>query len=268
MYNSFAAIYDSFMDNVPYGFWADRATAILKDYGINDGIVAELGCGTGTFTECMAARGFDMIGIDCSSEMLAEAMNKREKSGYDILYLCQDMREFELYGTVKSFLSVCDSMNYITKPDDLVKVFKLVNNYLDPKGLFIFDMKSEYMYRELLAGNAFARNNEFGSYIWQNEYYPKEKINEYELTMYIRDDSDDICEDGDDEECIEEDYEDDTRFIRSREVHVQRAYSIEELKSAADEAGLEWISATDANTDGEIDDESERFLIVLRERGK
>ena len=247
MYNSFAAIYDSFMDNVPYGFWADRATAILKDYGINDGIVAELGCGTGTFTECMAARGFDMIGIDCSSEMLAEAMNKREKSGYDILYLCQDMREFELYGTVKSFLSVCDSMNYITKPDDLVKVFKLVNNYLDPKGLFIFDMKSEYMYRELLAGNTFARNNEFGSYIWQNEYYPKERINEYELTMYIGDGN---------------------TFIRDTEMHIQRAYSLEEIKKAAELAGLVWLGAVDADTDGEIDNESERYLIILQEQGK
>ena len=105
---------------------------------VTDGLVLELGCGTGTMTGLLAGKGYDMIGVDNSEEMLAEAMEKRVESGQDILYLLQDMREFELYGTVRAVISVCDSVNYITEPEELQEVFRLVNNYLDPKGVFIF----------------------------------------------------------------------------------------------------------------------------------
>jgi len=173
MYNDFAKIYDSFMDNVPYELWCDQIVNILKTYGISSGIIAELGCGTGNLTELLAAKGYDMIGIDNSEEMLMEAMNKREQSGKDILYLCQDMREFELYGTRAAIVSRCDSINYITEYEDLVQVFKLVNNYLDPKALFIFDVKSEFMFKNVLGDNVFARSTEDASYIWENYYDDK-----------------------------------------------------------------------------------------------
>lgn len=139
-YSDFARVYDIFMDNVEYEKWAEYLIGSLKEYGIEDGIVLELGCGTGVMTELLAESGYDMIGVDNSEEMLGEAMEKRAESGHEILYLEQDMREFELYGTVRAVVSVCDCMNYITEEDDLLTVFKLVNNYLDPDGIFIFDM--------------------------------------------------------------------------------------------------------------------------------
>ena len=141
-YTSFANVYDTFMDNVPYKEWADTIVRILSEDGINEGLVLELGCGTGSMTEELASRGYDMIGVDYSEEMLEVAIKKREESGHDILYLHQDMREFELYGTVKAVISICDSINYILEKDDLLEVFRLVNNYLDPGGLFLFDLNS------------------------------------------------------------------------------------------------------------------------------
>ena len=138
-YEKFAQVYDLFMDNIDYEEWADYITDHLKKYGIEDGLVLELGCGTGTMTGLLADRGYDMIGVDNSGEMLAEAMEKRMESGQDILYLQQDMQEFELYGTVRAIVSVCDSLNYITEREELLQVFRLVNNYLDPEGLFLFD---------------------------------------------------------------------------------------------------------------------------------
>ena len=95
-YTSFAQVYDQFMDNVPYEEWANYLHGVLETHGIKDGLVLELGCGTGTMTELLAGYGYDMIGVDCSEEMLDAAMEKREASGHDILYLLQDMREFEL----------------------------------------------------------------------------------------------------------------------------------------------------------------------------
>ena len=146
-YTGFAEVYDIFMDNVPYKEWSEYLISLLKEYGVSDGLVCELGCGTGKMTELLSMAGYDMIGIDSSSEMLSIAMRSRE-SDNDILYLCQDMREMELYGTVKAVVSVCDSMNYLLEEDDLLTTFQLVNNYLDPGGVFIFDMNTEYKYRD------------------------------------------------------------------------------------------------------------------------
>ena len=144
-YTSFASVYDTFMDNVPYGEWGRYIQGMLCKYGVKDGIVLDLGCGTGTMTEILAGYGYDMIGVDNSCDMLEIAEEKKEKSGHDILYLMQDMREFELYGTVRAVVSVCDSVNYILEEEDLLEVFSLVNNYLDPGGMFIFDMNTLFI---------------------------------------------------------------------------------------------------------------------------
>ena len=136
-YTNFAEVYDTFMDNVPYEQWTEYIKETLKEDGIVDGLVLELGCGTGSMTERLAEAGYDMIGVDNSADMLEIALDKREKSGRDILYLLQDMREFELYGTVRAIISACDCVNYVTEDEDLLQVFRLVNNYLDPEGLFL-----------------------------------------------------------------------------------------------------------------------------------
>ena len=186
-YTSFARVYDIFMDNVPYKEWADYLGKILKEYGIDDGLVLDLGCGTGSMTEMLASSGYDMIGVDNAEEMLEIAMEKKVESGHDILYLLQDMREFELYGTVRAVISACDSVNYITDDEDLTEVFRLVNNYLDPEGLFVFDFNTEYKYREILGEQTIAEDRVECSFIWDNYYDEDERINEYELTLFVRD---------------------------------------------------------------------------------
>ena len=189
-YTSFAYVYDTFMDNVPYGEWASHIREKLGEHGVTEGIVLDLGCGTGTMTERLAEYGYDMIGIDNSEEMLELAMEKKMESGYDILYLLQDMREFELYGTVRAVVSVCDSVNYITEPDELEEVFRLVNNYLDPKGIFLFDFNTVYKYRDVIGDSTIAEDRDVCSFIWDNRYYEKEQINEYDLTLFISEDFD------------------------------------------------------------------------------
>ena len=145
-YTGFAAVYDTFMDNVPYEEWCGYIKSLLMEQGVKEGLVLDLGCGTGSLAELLSAAGYDMIGVDASEEMLELAYEKKAVSGSDILYLCQDMRELELYGTVEAVISVCDCMNYILEYEDLVQVFRLVNNYLDPGGVFIFDLNTKYKY--------------------------------------------------------------------------------------------------------------------------
>lgn len=247
-YEGFAAVYDMFMDNIPYEEWCRYLTGLLKKRGIRDGLLLDMGCGTGSLTELLAAEGYDMIGIDNSAEMLQIAMEKRAESGKDILYLCQDMRSFELYGTVAAVVSICDSVNYILEYDELVQVFKLVNNYLDPKGLFIFDLNTIYKYRDTMGETTIAENRDEGSFIWENYYDEEENINEYDLTLFIKGE--------------------DNRFDRYEETHFQRAYELETVKKALEEGGLEFVEAFDAFTENPPRKESERIYIIAREKGK
>lgn len=247
-YTSFARVYDTFMDNIPYEEWGKYLTALLKEYNVTDGLVLDLGCGTGTMTELLASKGYDMIGVDYSEDMLEIAMEKREASGYDILYLLQDMREFELYGTVRAVVSICDSVNYITEEEDLEEVFRLVNNYLDPKGVFIFDFKTLYNYQTILGDRTIAEKREECSFIWDNYYYEDEKINEYELTLFIQDEGD--------------------MYRKFEEIHYQKAYTLEEMIRLVKASGLEFVAAYDAFTKNAPDEKSERIYIVARENGK
>lgn len=249
-YTSFARVYDIFMDNVPYKEWADYLGKILKEYGIDDGLVLDLGCGTGSMTEMLASSGYDMIGVDNAEEMLEIAMEKKVESGHDILYLLQDMREFELYGTVRAVISACDSVNYITDDEDLTEVFRLVNNYLDPEGLFVFDFNTEYKYREILGEQTIAEDREECSFIWDNYYDEDERINEYELTLFVRDE------------------EQPQLYRKYQEEHFQRAYTLERIRHMLTEAGLEYVTAYDDYTKESPHDRSERICVVAREHGK
>lgn len=249
-YTDFASVYDIFMDETPYEAWCDYIKDILKENGITEGLLLELGCGTGAMTELLSKAGFDMIGIDNSGEMLNIASKKREESGEDILYLLQDMREFELYGTVKAIVSICDSVNYVTEKEELIEVFRLVNNYLDPKGLFLFDFNTAYKYREVIGDTTIAENREDCSFIWDNFYYEEECINEYDLTIFVKDN-------------LEK-----NTYHKFQETHYQRGYELEEMKEMLALAGMEFVCAYDDYTKEAVHAESERIFVVARERGK
>ena len=248
-YTSFAEVYDTFMDNVPYEEWAEYLAELLQEYDIEDGLVLDLGCGTGSLTEILATKGYDMIGADGSAEMLEIAMEKKAQSGHDILYLLQDMREFELYGTVRAVVSVCDCVNYITDEKELEQVFRLVNNYLDPEGIFIFDFNTEYKYKEILGEQTIAEDREDCSFIWDNYYYEDESMNEYELTLFIKE-------------------QDSNLYRKYQEMHYQKAYTLDAMRELIEWSGLECVTSYDAYTRKAPTETSERICVVAREHGK
>lgn len=251
-YSEFAQVYDLFMDNIPYDEWCEYLVSLLKQYDVNDGLVLELGCGTGNISELLRKKGYDMIGIDNSAEMLSVAIEKsmevEDETLPQALYLCQDMREFELYGTVKAIVSICDSMNYITEPEDLLEVFRLANNYLDPEGVLIFDLNTIYKYEHMLGEQTIAETREDHCFIWDNFYDKDSRLNEYVLNLFIQGD--------------------DGRYDRHEEVHYQRAYDLEQVRQLIEEAGLRWEGAYDAFTMNPVREDSERIYIIAREQGK
>lgn len=257
-YQDFAYVYDEFMDETPYDLWCERIDLLIKKYGISEpkrdakealesekNLVLDLGCGTGTLTEMLYAKGYDMIGIDNSDSMLSIAMEKKEVSGSEILYLLQDMRELELYSTVGTVISVCDSINYILDEEELLEVFLRVNNYLYPGGIFIFDFNTDYKYREIIGDTVIAENRDNCSFIWENYYDEDEKVNEYDVTVFVK-------EEGE-------------LFRKFEETHFQKGYTKAKIENLLKRAGMNVLSMKDADTDGEVTGESQRIYVVAKE---
>lgn len=260
-YQDFAYVYDEFMDETPYEVWCEKIEKLIKKYGVTKpernakdvleaekNLVVDLGCGTGTLTEMLYEKGYDMIGVDNSDSMLSVAMEKREKAGSETLYLLQDMRELELFSTVGTIISVCDSVNYILEEEELLEVFLRVNNYLYPGGIFIFDFNTDYKYREVIGDTVIAENRDKCSFIWENYYDEEENINEYDVTIFAQ--------------------EEGGLFRRFTETHLQKGYTAATIVSLLEKAGMCVLELKDADTDDDVTRESERICVVAKEQGK
>ena len=267
MYERFAQIYDKFMQDIPYEKWLLRINEWIKAYGISKplplprkdfspglspaelclsekNLVLELGCGTGTMTEMLYRLGYDMIGIDSSSEMLNIAISKKETSGSNILYLCQKMQEMELYSTVGTIILICDSLNYLLTSADIEKTLRLVHNYLYPGGIFIFDFNTKYKYEQVIGDATIAESDEDCAFIWENYYHAAKCLNEYDLTFFIKEES--------------------GYFARYQETHYQKGYELEQIKGFLNEAGLEFIKAIDDETEACPNEKSERIFVIAQ----
>ncbi len=235
MYNDFAGIYDRVMQDTPYDAWVSYYQSVFEKFGKTPALVLDMGCGTGNITTRMAAAGYDMIGLDASVEMLSCA---REKNS-DILYLHMDMTDFELYGTVDAIVSALDCVNYVT--EDIDKLFALVYNYLNPGGLFIFDINSEYKLRHLFGNETILCHDEDVFYTWENEI--DGDFCHFYITFFMK--------------------EEDGRYTRCDEVQTQRIYTIKELKTAAEKAGLSVLGVYDNLSFDAPQEESERIFFVV-----
>lgn len=208
--------------------------------------VVDLGCGTGKLTEILAARGYDMLGIDLSGDMLTIAMERKIASGSDIIYSQQDMRDFELYGPADAMVSVGDSVNYLLEESDIEAMFRCVAQWLVPGGVFVFDYKTIHLYRDVIGDRTIAEDRGDCAFIWDNYYEPDTCINEYDLAVFVAED------------------EDGQVFRRFDEVHRQRGYETDRLRRAAEAAGLIWLTQQDSGTGEDVTKETERALAVVK----
>ena len=251
VYDSIASVYDNINAEIDYSAWADFIENCFKKYlNAKPELVLDLACGTGSMTFELQSRGYDMIGADISEDMLTEALDKAyERNVEGILFLRQDMRNFELYGTVGAICSCLDSINYLTEDGDLEKCFKCVHNYLDPDGLFIFDVNTPYKFENIYGNNhyIFEDKNSFGENAycgWQNEYDEATKLCNFYLTVFTE--------------------EEDGRFSRADETQTERCYTREQLENSLKDCGFEVLGFFgDFNFNGPKAD-CERWYIVAR----
>jgi len=236
IYRHFAGVYDAFMADMPYDLWAGYIDEVFCLCRVpKSGLILDLACGTGIMAFLMSKKGYDIIGVDSSEDMLSEAYSK----DYDKtpLFLKQDMRTLDLYGTIDAAYSSCDGMNYLLTEDDFLQTLKRVALFLNPGGVFVFDLKMESRYK-LLGNGTYLDEAENASYIWKNNYNPTTCINEYKVHFFVE----------------EQD------FI---EIHLQRAYSYDSVKSLVKEAGLKLLSVTDNYTNVPAKNDSERLTFTI-----
>ncbi len=243
MYNEFADFYDILMKETDYLSWADFYEKIFSLYNIKPRLVLDLGCGTGTLTEIMAERGYDMTGIDSSCAMLGKAIEKRKN---DILYLNQSMTEFELYGTMGAIISGLDCINYITEEKELLKTFKLTHNYLDYDGVLVFDINSRYKLENILGGNCYTYDSDGIFYTWESFYDKETKLCDFELKFFIE--------------------ETDGRYSRFDEYQTERGWSTSEISELLKDAGFCEIKAFGDRRLTEPKENEERIFIAARKK--
>ena len=243
-YDAFASAYDALNSDADYTAMADHIDKVFARSNIpRSSLVLDLGCGTGMLTRELDARGYDMTGVDSSEEMLGKAYENSAQSG-KILYLCQDITEFELYGTVAAAVCTTDTLNHLTDDESVAKVFSLLHNYLDPGGIFIFDVNSEYKFSSVYGQNDYVLEDEGCLLTWQNDYDPENATADFYLTLFEETDG--------------------GLWRRTDTEFSEKYHSPEKLTAMLAHCGFEVLSVTDSSTDGSISEKTQRLCFTAK----
>lgn len=244
MYQQFAQVYDDLMlEDIDYKKWVEYIEEIFSSLESTPQKIIDLACGTGNITIPLAQKGYHMVGIDISQDMLAIAEQKARKEFVKVQWLCQDIKDLKGFVNKDAVICACDGMNYILKNEDLQSVFLRVYHSLKTEGIFTFDMNSKYKIEKILAKDTFAYSGEEVSYIWDNYYDAKEHIIDFELSFFVKDEG---------------------SYRRFNEMHQQKAYSIEEIVDLLKKVGFQYIKYYDAFTFNKPSSYSERIQYVVR----
>lgn len=243
-YRKFAEYYDILTENVDYKSRMDEINSLFQKYSDNtdEKILLDLACGTGSMSEEAEKLGYDVIGVDCSEEMLFEAVNKKYEKALDIQYVKQDMRKLDLYGGVDITICILDSLNHLSGFEDVKKVFERVFMFTNEGGLFIFDMNTPYKHRNVLADNAFIFETEDVFVAWENEFSEKDCKVDITLNFFEKTHN---------------------NYKRYTENFSELAYEKEAIIKACEEVGFK-LMETIPKYEQESDEQPERIVYVMK----
>lgn len=248
-YERFAYVYDNLMQDAPYPLWVDFLERASKAYNIEGKKVLELACGTGELSILLAKKGYEVTGVDLSSDMLFVAQEKAQKENVQIYLFEQDMSELEGLGTFDLVTIFCDSLNYLTTPQEVQNTFKGIHSHLKNGGLLLFDVHSIYKMEEIFKNRTFAHVDEEIAYIW--DCFPGEhKLSvEHELTFFIKDRQSE-------------------KYDRFEELHKQRTYTLDEYSMWLTEAGFSILEITADFSPHLPSKDSERIFFICQKNKK
>ncbi len=240
-YSSFASFYDPLTLNIDYQRQADYYQEIFRRFGQQPKLLLDLACGTGSLTVELMRRGIDVIGADASTQMLSIASGKAGEAGFAPLLLCQPMQKLDLYGTVDAAVCMLDSLNHLTRPEDVRETFRRLHLFVEPGGLFVFDVNTPYKHRFVLGNNTFVYDVDEVFCAWRCTC--REWTVSIELDFFER-------EKG--------------LYRRSSERFCERAYPDEDLRAWLGEAGFDVLDVYEDFSFRPVREESERAVYVVR----
>lgn len=244
-YDDFSRFYDRLTDNVEYKKRADYFCRLLSMCGISDGILLDLGCGTGSMSVEMAKKGFEVIGVDSSVGMLSAAQQKMFENGVQMLLLNQNMQGIDLYGTVDCAICVLDGINHLPCKEDVIATFKKVSLFMNKGGAFAFDVNTLYKHKNVLADNAFVYDYDDFFCAWQNSFNPED--NSVEITLDFFEEEDGI-------------------YYRSGESFCEQAYELSDISEWLEEAGFEVVGVYDDMTTDKVKPETQRAVFLAKKK--
>ncbi len=242
-YGDFAAFYDALTGDVDYAAWAEYLLALFNRHGGAHAELLDLACGSGSLSLELTARGVDVIGVDGSQEMLAIAREKAEEAGLSVMYLCQDMRELDLYGTVDGAVCMLDSLSHICKTDELAEILRRLGLFIAPDGLLIFDVNTPYKHREVLGDNAFVFEEDEFMCVWRNRYHAARQEVSMQLDFFL---------------------EEDGVYRRYTDAVRERAYALPTWKKLLTQAGFELLAVYGERSFESPAEDAERWVLVAR----
>ncbi|MGI5958683.1 MAG: class I SAM-dependent DNA methyltransferase [Massiliimalia sp.] len=245
-YENFAASYDELTRNVDYEARGEYFHRILRQYGKDHGILLDLACGTGTLSEYFAAQGYDVIGVDSSEEMLNLALEKKMESQSNVMYLCQQMQQLDLFGTVDIVICALDSLNHLADLEEVAQTLDRVSLFLNENGLVVFDVNTIYKHEQVLGNHTFVYDCPDVYCVWQNTLQDNHVV-QIDLDLFEYDEENDC-------------------YYRSEEHFCERAYSHEELCSVLEQTGFELLAVYGDDSFDPPEETTQRAVYVLRNR--
>ena len=247
-YGDFAYYYDMLTENVDYDKRCEYICGLLAENGISEGILLDLACGTGTMSLMFSQKGYDVVGVDGSEEMLTQAQEKKMESGDDVIFLCQRMEELDLFGTINAAVSTLDSINHVTDEDTVKEIFRRVSLFMEDKGIFVFDVNTPYKHREVLGDNTFIYDLDEVYCVWQNS------TDENLVTTISLD-------------LFEKDEEDEETYYRYSEEFSERAYDLDDIRVWLEECKFEVTAVYEEMTKDSVKADTQRAVFVARKIG-
>lgn len=245
-YGVFAEFYDALTSNIDYKKRAEYFDSVVARFGGKQkGLLLDLACGTGSLSEQLDELGYDVIAVDYSQQMLGIAMDKKFDSGRNIQYLCQDMRELDMFGTIDVTICALDSLNHLDSLDDIKRVFEKVYLFCEPGGLFIFDINTEYKHKEILGEHTFIYDTDDVYCVWQNTCNGSKVT--IELDFFVP-------ENG--------------AYQRYEESFCENAYPLSEIENALRETGFEILMCCDGDSDEPVCETTQRAVFAVRKENK
>lgn len=243
-YDIFSSVYDILTDNVNYQQITDRICSLLSQNGINGGLLLDLGCGTGTLSFMLEERGYEIIGVDPSEDMLSIANEKKYELGSPAIFLCQSGESLDLYGTIDCAVSSLDTINHIDSLDKVKETFKRISLFMNMGGVFIFDMNTPYKHEKILGNNTFIYDMDEVYCVWQNSFDKEEMETKIDLDFFIENEDD--------------------LFERYSESFCEYAYKPEDILYVLEQCGFEILGTYDDYSDNPVNDETQRITVVAK----